>query len=115
MTTRDIIMITIKLSPTMKESITKLRARLDCASASIVSPYFAAALALLAATMAHSPVGQKQHKQERTAGSIQSRLRGVRLTIIGTTPGCVTGDVITWPWGLVTVLIAWILKTKWWF
>lgn len=27
----------------------------------------------IAAIIAHSPVGQKQHKQERTAGAIQSR------------------------------------------
>lgn len=44
---------------------------------------------LLAAIIAHIPVGQKQHKQERTAGAIQFRY-WARLTTIGTTPGCVT-------------------------
>lgn len=44
---------------------------------------------LLAAIIAHIPVGQKQHKQERTAGAIQSRY-WARLTTVGATPGCLT-------------------------
>lgn len=43
---------------------------------------------LLAAMMAHIPVGQKQHKQERTAGPIQFWGTGVRLISIPS--GCVT-------------------------
>lgn len=43
---------------------------------------------LLAAMMAHIPVGQKQHKQERTAGPIQLWGTGVRLISIA--PGWVT-------------------------
>lgn len=44
---------------------------------------------LLAAIIAHIPVGQKQHKQERTAGAIQSRY-WARLTTVGAAPGCLT-------------------------
>lgn len=61
---------TITIIPTTTEMITKVRARLDCASASTKSPSAAAELALLAANMANIPVGQKQHKHERTAGTM---------------------------------------------
>lgn len=43
---------------------------------------------LLAARMAHIPVGQKQQRQVRTAGTIQFWATGARLITIA--PGCVT-------------------------
>lgn len=43
---------------------------------------------LLAAMMAHIPAGQKQQRQERTAGNIQFWVTGTRLITIA--PGCVT-------------------------
>lgn len=51
-------------------------------------------ITLLAAMMAQIPVGQKQHKQARTAGPIQFWGTGVRLISIA--PGCetYTKDVI---------------------
>lgn len=51
-------------------------------------------ITLLAAMMAQKPVGQKQHKQARTAGPIQFWGTGVRLISIA--PGCetYTKDVI---------------------
>lgn len=45
---------------------------------------------LLAAIMANIPVGQKQHRQVRTAGTIQSFVGGTGFTTTGTAPGCVT-------------------------
>lgn len=47
-------------------------------------------ITLHANMMANIPVGQKQHRQERTAGAIQSRGRGAVVTNTGVTTGCVT-------------------------
>lgn len=88
----------ITISPITTEAATYERAFLECFSASSKLPFAAASFALLAAMMAHIPVGQKQHKQERTAGPIQFWGTGVRLISIPS--GCVTIDVITWPWAL---------------
>lgn len=40
--------------------------------------------------MASSPVGQKQQRQERSAGIIQSVVGGARSTTRGTNVGCIT-------------------------
>lgn len=47
-------------------------------------------ITLLANMMANIPVGQKQHRQERTAGTIQFLGAGTVVTTTGVTAGCVT-------------------------